>query len=63
MVRTTARGARVYATMCAIALKRDQTLTGCLDAADRAFFIGIIERIEANARQLLAAAQPARAAN
>jgi DNA-binding MarR family transcriptional regulator len=59
MVRTTAQGMAVYERMCAIALQRDGTLTETLSADDRAFFIDMIERIEANARQLLAGSRPA----
>jgi DNA-binding MarR family transcriptional regulator len=62
MVTTTPRGAAVYEKMCAIALQRDESLTEGLSAAERAFFIEIIERLDANARQLLKAGQTERAA-
>jgi DNA-binding MarR family transcriptional regulator len=61
MVKTTPHGAQVYATMCAIAIRRDGALTDGLTPAERAFFIAMIERIEANARQLLLMSQEERA--
>jgi DNA-binding MarR family transcriptional regulator len=62
LVKTTERGAEVYEKMCAIALRRDEALTDQLTAADRAFFIATIERIEANARAILAESLSGRSA-
>jgi hypothetical protein len=40
--------------MCQIAIRRDEALTGHHSGAERAEYIGMLERLEANARAMLA---------
>jgi DNA-binding MarR family transcriptional regulator len=54
MVSTTLRGADVYKNMCQIAIRRDEALTGHHNLAERAEYIGMLDRLEANARAMLA---------
>ena len=53
-VPMTLRGAEVYKTMCQIAIRRDEALTKDFSPAERAEYIGMLERLEANARAMLA---------
>ncbi len=55
MVTTTERGAEVYQHMCRIAIQRDEALTGGHDAAERKAYVAMLERLEANARAMIAA--------
>lgn len=57
MVSTTPRGAEVYKRMCEIAVRRDEALTGGFNTADRATYVEMLERLEANAREMAAARQ------
>jgi DNA-binding MarR family transcriptional regulator len=54
MVTTTPRGAEVYKQMCEIAIRRDEALTGAHSAAERAEYIAMLERLEENARAMVA---------
>ena len=55
MVSTTAQGAEVYKRMCEIAIRRDEALTGGHSSAERAAYVAMLERLEANARNMIAA--------
>jgi len=57
MVSTTKRGAEVYKQMCEIAIRRDEALTGSHSSAERAAYVAMLERLEANARAMIAAQQ------
>ncbi|MBO9580633.1 MAG: MarR family transcriptional regulator [Sphingobium sp.] len=54
MVSTTPHGAEVYKTMCQIAIRRDEALTADFSAKQRAEYISLLERLEANARAMAA---------
>jgi len=55
MVTTTDRGAEVYKLMCEIAIKRDEALTGGHDAVERKAYMAMLDRLQANARTMVAA--------
>lgn len=54
MVSTTPRGADVYKTMCQIAIRRDEALTADFSPKQRADYVSMLERLEANARTMAA---------
>lgn len=54
---TTPRGTEVYKAMCAIAIRRDDTLTDCIAATERISFMAELDRIGVNARAMIAAQQ------
>lgn len=54
MVSTTTRGAEVYKNMCQIAIRRDEALTGEFSPAERADYIAMLDKLEANARAMVA---------
>lgn len=54
MVSTTPRGADVYKSMCLIAIRRDEALTGEYTASERADYIAMLDKLEANARAMVA---------
>lgn len=51
---TTPRGASIYASMCVIALRRDEALTDRHTAEERDAYVSLIDRLSANARALAA---------
>ncbi len=55
MVSTTPKGTDVYRHMCEIAIRRDEALTGGHSSLERAEYVGLLERLEANARNMIAA--------
>lgn len=59
MVSTTPKGAEIYQRMCEIAIRRDEALTGGHSSAERAEYVGMLERLEANARAMIAAREAA----
>ncbi|MBO9669048.1 MAG: MarR family transcriptional regulator [Sphingobium sp.] len=54
MVSTTPQGAEVYKMMCQIAIRRDEALTADFSAKQRAEYVSLLERLEANARAMAA---------
>ncbi len=54
MVSTTQRGAEVYKNMRQIAIRRDDALTADFSTAERAEYVAMLERLEANASAMVA---------
>ncbi len=55
MVTTTPRGSEVYEEMCRIAVRRDEALTEGHTATQRADYISMLERLQANAGTMIGA--------